>query len=157
MAKGQPTFFNGIGGHGQGNLADISMSPAEWIGSHNFAGLSARAISAMSSIPHVINGVKIDDVCQMFFQLKGTDAVSLKRQGVVGFLLATASDAMAIKPGLQVSQQANGIIGLKDPPVMLADEVKELLVKSDTEVLAHLKITQIQHPSPRGPPHFNGR
>lgn len=137
--KGATHFFNGIGGHGQGNLADISMSPAEWIGSHNFAGLSARAISAMSPIPHVINGVKIDDVCQMFFQLKGTDAVSLKRQGVVGFLLATASDAMAIKPGLQVSQQANGIIGLKDPPVMLADEVKELLVKSDTEVLAHLK------------------
>ena len=25
-----------------------------------------------------------------------------------GLLLATASDAMAIKPGLQVSQQANG-------------------------------------------------
>lgn len=58
---------------------------------------------------------------------------------MVGFLLATASDAMAIKPGLQVSRHANGIIGLKDPPVMLADEVKELLVKSDTEVLVHLE------------------
>ena len=65
--KGATHFFNGIGGHGQGNLADISMSPAEWIGSHRFAGLSARAISAMSPIAHVINGVKINDVCQLFF------------------------------------------------------------------------------------------
>lgn len=46
--KGATHFFNGIGGHGQGNLADITMSPAEWIGNHNFSGLSARAISAMS-------------------------------------------------------------------------------------------------------------
>ena len=98
----------------------------------------------------MINGVKIHDLCQIFLQLKGTYVVSLKRQSLVGFLLATASDQMAIKPGLQVSQQDNCIIRLKDLPAMLADEVKELLVKSDTG-------KKIRHPSPRHPPHFNGK
>lgn len=104
----------------------------------------------MRPIPLAINGVKIHDVCQIFLQLKGTYVVSLKRQSLVGFLLATASDAMAIKPGLQVSQQDNCIIRLKDLPAMLADEVKELLVKSDTG-------KKIRNPSPRHPPHFNGK
>lgn len=93
----------------------------------------------MSPMPHVTDGVRIDDVCQMFFQLKETEAVSLKRQGVVGILIATARDAMAIKPGLQVSQYASVIIGLKDPLAMLVDEVKDLLHRSDEDIVAHLK------------------
>lgn len=137
--KGATHFFNGIGGHGQGHLGDVNMSPAEWIQSHNFAGLSPRTISAMNSTLHLTSGVRIDDVCQMFFSLQGTSAISLKRQGVVGYLIATASDAMAIKPGLQFSPQVNGIIGLSDPPVMLPEKVRELLAKLDTETSIYLQ------------------
>ena len=75
----------------------------------------------------------------MFFSLKGTSAISLKRQGVVGYLIATASDVMAIKLGLQFSPKVNGIIGLSDPPVMLPEKVRELLAKSDTETSIYLK------------------
>ena len=115
------------------------MSPAEWIQSHNFAGLSPRTISAMNSNPHLTNGVRIDDVCQIFFSLRGSNAVCLKRQGVISFFIATASDAMAIKPGLQFSPQVNGIIGLTDPPVMLTEKVKELSSKSEAEIATSLK------------------
>ena len=110
--KGATHFFNGIGGHGLGHLGEVSMSPAEWIQSHNFGGLSPRTLSKMNSMSHITNGVRIDDVCQMFFSLKGMNAISLKRQGVVAYLIATASDAMAIKPCLQFSPQVNGIIRL---------------------------------------------
>ena len=137
--KGATHFFDGIGGHGQGHLGDVSMSPVEWIQSHNFAGLSPRTISAMNSTLHLTSGVRIDDVCQMFFSLKGTSAISLKRQGVVGYLIATASDAMAIKSGLQFFPQVNGIIELSDPPVKLPEKVRELLAKSDTETSIYLQ------------------
>ena len=91
-------------------------------------------------MPHVTDGVRIDDVCRMFFQLKETEAVSLKRQGKDRLILiATARDAMAIKPGLQVSQYAGCIIGLKDPLAMLVDKVKDLLHRSDEDIVAHLK------------------
>lgn len=90
--------------------AILEMSPAEWIQSHNFAGLSPRTISAINSTLHLTSGGRIHDVWQMFFLLKGTSAISLKRQGVVGYLIATASNAMAIKPGLQFSPPLNGII-----------------------------------------------
>ena len=115
------------------------MSPAEWIQSHNFAGLSPQTISAMNSNPHLTNSVCIDDVRQIFFSLRVGNAVCLKRQGVISFVIATASDVMAIKPGLQFSPQVNGIIGLTDPPVMLPDKVKELSSKSDAEIATSLK------------------
>lgn len=115
------------------------MTPAEWIQNHNFAGLSPRTISAMNSTLHLTSGVRIDDVYQLFFSLKGTSAISLKREGVVGYLIATASDAMAIKPGLQFSPQVNGIIRLNDPPVMLPEKVRELSTKSDSETCTYLK------------------
>ena len=137
--KGATYFFNGVGGHGQSHLGEVSMSPAEWIQSHNFAGLSPRTISAMNSNPHLTNGVRTDDVCQIFFSLRGSNAVCLKRQGVISFFIATASDAMAIKPGLQFSPQVNGIIGLTDPPVMLPEKVKELSSKSEAEIATSLK------------------
>lgn len=115
------------------------MSPAEWIQSNNFAGLSPRTLSKMNSMSHITNGVRIDDACQMFFSWKGMNTTSLKRQGAVGYLIATASDTMGIKPCLQFSRQVNGIIGLLDPPVMMSEEVKELLGKSDTEITTYLK------------------
>jgi len=132
--KGSTYFFNGIGGHGQGHLADFSMTPAEWIGSHNFAGLTPRTITALQAPSHVTNGVQINDVLQLFMSLEGADVVSLRKHGMVGYLVVTASDVMAIKPGLQFSSQVNGVIGLMEPPVLLPETVKELVTKTDAEV-----------------------
>ena len=112
--KGSTYFFNGIEGHGRGHLADINMTPA-----HNFAGLTPRTITALQSPSHVTNGVQIDDVLQLFASLEGADVVSLKKHGMVGYLVVTARDAMAIKPGLQFYSQVNGLIGLIDPQVLL--------------------------------------
>lgn len=117
-------FFNGIGGHGRGHLADINMTPAEWIESHNFAGLTLRTMTALQSPSHVTNGVQIDDVLRLFASLEDADVVSLKKHGMVGYLVVTSSDAMAIKPGLQFSSQLNGLIGLMDPPVLLPETVR---------------------------------
>ena len=47
----------GISGHRQCHLGDVSMSTAEWIQSHNFAGISPRTISAMNSILHSTSGI----------------------------------------------------------------------------------------------------
>ena len=44
IASPAPHFFcSGKGGRNQGSAADSLMSPAKWITSHNFAGLSPRA------------------------------------------------------------------------------------------------------------------
>ena len=46
IASPAPLFFcSGKGGHNQGSAADSLMSPAKWITSHNFAGLSSRAVN----------------------------------------------------------------------------------------------------------------
>lgn len=92
------------------------MTPAEWIESHIFAGLTPRTMTALQSPSHVTNGVQIDDVLRLFPFLEDADVVSLNKHGMVGYLVVTASDAMAIKPGLQFSSQVNGLIGLMDPP-----------------------------------------
>ena len=137
--KSSSYVFSGIGGHGQGHLADISMTPGEWIETHNFAGLTPRSITALQSPSHVTSGVQIDDVLNLFSSLEGADVVSLKKRGMVGYLVVTASDAMAIKPGLQFSSQVNGVIGLVEPPVLLPETVEELVSKPDLEVANHLK------------------
>ena len=93
------TFFYSVGGHGQGHVADTSMFPAESIKSHNFAGVSSRTITALNGTPNVSSGMQIDDLVHLYTSLEGAKAVSLEQQGVVGYLVITASDAMAIKPG----------------------------------------------------------
>lgn len=85
--KSSTYFFSGIGGHGQGHLADISMTPGEWIETHNFAGLTSRSITALQSPSHVTSGVQIDDLLNLFSSLEGADVVSLKRRGMVGYLV----------------------------------------------------------------------
>jgi len=54
----------------EGIYTDISMTPAEWIGSHNFAGVTPQTITALHSPSHVTNGVQIDDVLQLFASLE---------------------------------------------------------------------------------------
>ena len=115
------------------------MTPGEWIETHNFAGLTPRSITALQSPSHVTSGVQIDDVLNLFSSLEGADVVSLKKRGMVDYLVVTASDEMAIKPGLQFSSQVNGVIGLVEPPVLLPETVKELVGKSDLEVANHFK------------------
>ena len=137
--KGSTYFFNGIGGHGQGHLADINMSPSEWIESHNFAGLAPRSITALQSTSHVTNGVQAEDVLRLFASLEGADVVNLRKHGMVGYLVVMASDAMVIKPGLQFCSQVNGVIGLTEPPVLWPETVKELVTKSDADIAEHLK------------------
>lgn len=140
--KGASHFFNGIGGHGTGHLANLAMSPCEWIKNHNFAGLSPRSISALSPMYQALDGVNLKDVSRMISQLKQLETISLKKHGVVGFFLVTASDAMAIKPGLQVAQQANGIVGLLDPPLLSLEQVKELQKMTYPDLREHLKTLQ---------------
>ena len=48
--KGATHFFNGIGGDGQGHLAEMAMSTEEWIKCHNFAGVSPRSLRDRSFI-----------------------------------------------------------------------------------------------------------
>lgn len=133
--KSATHFFSGVGGHEIGHLGSISMSPTEWIQTHNFAGISPRAISAMNPVAHAIDGVKIDDVRRLFCQLKETNAISLERKSVIGFLTVTASDAKAIKPDLQVS-----LHHLSDPHVPVrTEEVNSLMKKPEIEVLDNLK------------------
>ena len=97
--KGATHFFNGIGGDGQGHLAEMAMSTEEWIKCHN--------------------------VLNLFMLLRGTKSVHMKKHHMVGYLMVSASDAMAIKPGLQFAPQANGIIGLNSCPVLTIDKVME--------------------------------
>lgn len=80
-------------------------------------------------------------MCFTFFSasLEDADVFSLRKYGMVGYLVVTASDAMGIKPGLQVSSQVNGVIGLMEPSVLLPETVKPLLTKSDEEVANCLK------------------
>ena len=49
-------FFYDVGGHGQSQVADASMFPAEWIKSHNFASVSSRTITALNGTPNVSSG-----------------------------------------------------------------------------------------------------
>ena len=97
--KSATHFFYGVGGHRQGHVADASMFPAEWIKSHNFAGVSSRTITALNGTPNVSSEMQIDDLVHLYASLEDAKAVSLERQGVVGYLVITASDTMAIKPG----------------------------------------------------------
>ena len=62
-----------------------------------------------------------------------------EQQGVVGYLIITASDAMVIKPGLQFSPHSNGIIGLTDHSVMTVEMIKELSTKNEKEIVRHLR------------------
>ena len=132
-------FFYGVGGHGQGHAADASMFSAEWIKSHNFANVSFRTITALNDTPNVSSGIQIDNLLHLYASLEGAKAVSLERQGVVGYLVITASDAMAIKPELQFSPHSNGIIGLTSPSVMTVEMIKELSTKNEKEIVSHLK------------------
>ena len=115
------------------------MSPAEWIKSHNFAGALSRTITALNGAPNVSSGIQIDDLVHLYASLEGAKAVSLERQVLVGYLVITAGDAMAIEPGVQFSPHSNGIIGLTDPSVMTVEMIKELSTKNEKEIVSHLK------------------
>ena len=105
---------------------------------HNFAGASPRSLTAMNGPPHFKSGVKSQDVLNLFMLLRGTKSVHMKKRHMVGYLMVTASDAMAIKPGLQFAPQANGIIGLNGCPILTIDKVMEL--KSLVKVKIFVKI-----------------
>ena len=137
--KGATHFFNGIGGDGQGHLAEMAMSTEEWIKCHNFVGVSPRSLTTMNGPPHVTSGVKSQDVLNLFMLLRGTKSVHMKKHHMVGYLMVSASDAMAIKPGLQFAPQANGIIGLNSCPVLTIDKVMELKSMSEGLVSQFLK------------------
>ena len=137
--KGATHFFNGIGGDGQGHLAEMAMSTEEWIKCHNFAGVSPRSLTTMNGPPHVTSGVKSQDVLNLFMLLRGTKSVHMKKHHMVGYLMVSASDALAIKPGLQFAPQANGIIGLNSCPVLTIDKVMELKSMSEGLVSQFLK------------------
>ena len=137
--KGATHFFNGIGGDGQGHLAEMAMSTEEGIKCHNFAGVSPRSLTTMNGPPHVTSGVKSQDVLNLFMLLRGTKSVHMKKHHMVGYLMVSASDAMAIKPGLQFAPQANGIIGLNSCPVLTIDKVMELKSMSEGLVSQFLK------------------
>ena len=82
----------------------------------------------------------MNDVLRFFAALDDHKSVCFKKDGVVAYLVVTASDAMAIKPGLQFSQQVNGVIGLKEPTILSSEIVKQLIsTKSDVEIANHLK------------------
>lgn len=76
---------------------------------------------------------------QLFASLEGADVGSLKRHGMVGYLVVTASDAMAIKPGLAPVRLANGLMGLMNRPVLLPETSEELVTKSEAEGANHFK------------------
>ena len=139
--KSTTYFFKGVSGHGKGDTADASMSPL-WIETHNFATVSPFSITA-PNLPHdVTKGVKMNVVCRLFVCLDGTNAVGLQRRGVLGYLVVAASDAMAIKPGLQCSLSCNGIVGLIKPNVLSLNEVKDLTKKAESEIVNYLKTCQ---------------
>ena len=86
LEKVQSIFLYGVGGHGQGHVADASMFPAEWIKSHNFAGVSYRTITALNGTPNVSSGIQNDNLFHLYASLQGAKAVGSERQGVVGYL-----------------------------------------------------------------------
>ncbi|XP_028514449.1 uncharacterized protein LOC114574924 [Exaiptasia diaphana] len=138
--KSATCFFNGIGGNKQGHLADQSMTPIQWINSHNFAGLSTRSITSMNPNHHLTNTFRTSDLLQLFSMLKHSQAISLKKEGMTGYLVVTATDAMAIKPGLQMSSQVNGLVGLSEPAILSLDEMKQISDgKSDADIASHLR------------------
>ena len=51
----------------------------------------------------------------------------------------TASDAIAIKPGLAPVRLANGLMGLMNRPVLLPETSEELVTKSEAEGAYHFK------------------
>ena len=76
--------FCGRSGHNQGRAADTLMSPAEWISSHNFAGLSPCAVdysekpiafSALSSVRKI-------HFRQLYELLRMAKTVKLTKMGV---------------------------------------------------------------------------
>ena len=122
--KSASYFFCGKGGFGKGNLADTTMSPKEWIATHNFAGLSPRSITANNPTPHVFSGVNVTDLLHLYEYLNMSKPVAIDKTGVTSFLFVTSIDGMAIKPSLQVSVQDQGVIGLTDPPILSFLEAK---------------------------------
>lgn len=76
---------------------------------------------------------------QLFASLEAADVGSLKRHGMVGYLVVTVSDAMAIKPGLAPVRLANGLMGLMNRPVLLPETSEELVTKSEAEGANHFK------------------
>lgn len=67
---------------------------------------------------------------QLFASLEGADVGSLKTHGMVGYLVVTASDAMAIKPALAPVRLANGLMGLINRPVLLPKTSEELVTSN---------------------------
>ena len=56
---------------------------------------------------------------QLFASLEGGDVGSLKKHGMVGYLVVTASDATAIKPGLAPARLASKWTDRIDEPTRL--------------------------------------
>ena len=75
--KSATCFCNGIGGNKQGHLSEQSMTPMQWINSHNFAGLPTRSIMSMNPNQHLTNTIPISDLLQLFSMLKHAQAISL--------------------------------------------------------------------------------
>ena len=57
---------------------------------------------------------------------------------MTGYLVVTATDAMAIKPGLQMSSPVNGFVGLSEPAILSLEAVKRE-GKSDADIASHLR------------------
>ena len=74
--------------------------------------------------------------------LDGTSSISLQRQGVWGYLIVAASDAMAIKARLQCFPSSNGIVGSIKPNVLWLDEIQDLTMKIESEIVSHLRTCQ---------------
>lgn len=67
FGKGVMYFFNGVGGYWKGNFGDVGMLLIEWIKSYNLVGFLFWVFLVMSLMFYVIDGVRIDDICWMFF------------------------------------------------------------------------------------------
>lgn len=59
---------------------------------------------------------------------------------MTGYLVVAATDSMAIKPGLQMSSQVNGPVGLSEPAILSLQAVKQIRDgKSNADIASHLR------------------
>ena len=84
----------------------------QWMESYNFGGLSPRYVTSSTPAPSITNGVCSDEALHLLESLQLSNAFSLRKSGLVNFPVSLSLDAMAIKPSLQYSSHAQGLVGI---------------------------------------------